>query len=203
LNEEYSQKERQINQEMDSARQKAEQILAQAKADAERSKNQIIKEAKEQRDKILRQARLQSDELIQQADKSRQLLISELEQRIEKEAVIKASELIQSSLPEQFKQSAHAYWIEDLIKNGFSELKHLAIPEGINEVKVISAFPLTEQQRASLSKGLRQLLNRDITLKEELDPKVVVGIIVNIGSLVLDGSLKNKIRQQTSGINAR
>jgi ATP synthase F1 delta subunit len=159
-----------------------------------------MKEAETEKDRLLKQARSQSEEIIQQADRSRQLLITELEERIAKGAVEKACELIQTTLPEQFKRDVHSQWIEKLISESFEQLKHLQVPKEIREVKVTSAFSLTEEQRKNLSKKLKQLLGREIVLNVETDSKIVVGLIITIGSLVLDGSLKNKIQKHAQGM---
>jgi len=47
-----------------------------------------------------------------------------------------------------------------------------------------------------LSKKLKSLLSTDIPIKEEVDPRIVAGMVIHIGSLVLDGSLKNKIQEK-------
>ena len=104
--------------------------------------------------------------------------------------------LIEETLPEQFKQDAHAHWVEDLIKSGFSELERLHIPPDMQEARIISAFALNEEQKRGINKRLKDALGREIAVKEEVDPKVVAGLIITMGSLVLDGSLKNRIRQK-------
>ena len=197
LNHDYTKKEQEINRQLQEAQKKSQNILKEAQEEAEKLKAQIIKESESERDKILNQARAQSDTVIQQAEKSRQALISELEERIEREAVNKACELMQATLPEQFKQDAHLHWVEELLENGFSQLEHLQFPQGIQEIKITSAFPLTEGQRKNLSKKLKNVLGYEVVLKEEVEPKVVAGLIITIGSLVLDGSLKNKIQEKT------
>ena len=59
-----------------------------------------------------------------------------------------------------------------------------------------SAFPLSDKQQNSLSKKLKEALGKDIEIKEESDPSVVAGLVIILGSLVLDGSLKNKIQEK-------
>ena len=196
LNQDYSKKEKEIDRQLEEARKKSEEMLAKAGEEAERQKNHIIKEVEIERDKILNQSRIKSEEIIQQADKSRQLLVSELDERIAKEAVDKACELIQDTLPEEFKHDIHSRWTEELIEDSFSRLERLRIPEEIQEAKITSAFSLNERQRKDFSKKINKMLKHDVTLKEEIDPKLVAGIIVTIGSLVLDGSLRNKIKEQ-------
>lgn len=196
LNREYGEKERQVNQQLEEVQLKSQEILARAQTEAEKLKVDGLKEIESEKEKILQQTRTQSEEMIQQADRSRQALIHEMEERIAKESVNKACELIQNTLPEQFKQEVHAHWMDELINKGFTRFEKLRIPDDIRDIKITSAYALTEQQRKALTKKLSDTLKRDIALKEEDDPRIVAGFIISIGNLVLDGSLKNKIQEE-------
>ncbi len=196
LNDDYAKKEADLKRQLDEVRQKAEEIVRKAQDEAAQAKAQLMKEAEAQRNKLLQETHTQTEELMQQADKSRQMLLAEIKERISREAVDKACELIQETLPEEFKLKAHEHWIEELIESGFDQLERVKIPEDIKEVKITSAFPLAEGQRKSLAKKLKEALHKDITLKEEVSPRVVAGFIIQIDSLVLDGSLKNKIQER-------
>ncbi|MBU1061813.1 MAG: F0F1 ATP synthase subunit delta, partial [Candidatus Omnitrophica bacterium] len=92
--------------------------------------------------------------------------------------------------------------VRDLIENGFKKIGQLKIIKGIKEIKVLTAFPLSDSDRAELLKKVNKLLGSNMDLKEELDPKIVAGIIVEIGSLVLDGSLRHKILGQVAMLDA-
>lgn len=199
ISRDYSHKEERLNQQLEEAKIKSQNIIREAQAEAEKLRAQNTKDLENQREAIINQARSQSEMIIQQADKSRQALIAELESRIQKEAINKACELMQVTLPEKFRQDVHLYWVKELLDDGFSQLKHLQFPDDINEIKITTAFPLTEEQRKILSKKIKDALGHDIQLKEETEPKVVAGLIISIGSLVLDGSLKNKIEEQAKG----
>jgi F0F1-type ATP synthase delta subunit len=196
MSQDYSKKEQDIQKKLESLKDTTQQILSKAHDDGLKAKEEIIKEAEKERDRIVLQARAKGDEMIKQADKSRRILLDEIEDRVAKEAVSKACDLVQDVLPEEFKQIMHAHWIEELIKNGFSHLKHLSIAEDIEDVVIKSAFSLTEEQRKFLSKKLKEVLGRDVALKEVVEPKMVAGVIITIGSLVLDGSFNNKIQEQ-------
>jgi F-type H+-transporting ATPase subunit b len=196
LSQDMSKKEQQLNKQLEESKQKSQEIINKAQEEAEKLKNQIIKDTEAERDKILTQARSKSEEIIQQADKSRQQLLAEINERIEKEAINKACELIQYTLPDVFKQDVHAHWVKELIEGGFAHLERLRIPTDIKEAKVVSAFSLQPEQRKALDKKLTEALGRDISLKEEIDSKLVAGLVIFIGSLVLDGSLKNKIQER-------
>ncbi|MBN1913180.1 MAG: F0F1 ATP synthase subunit delta [Candidatus Omnitrophica bacterium] len=200
LNREYSEKEKEVNRKLEEVQLKSQEILARAQSESEKLRDDALKEIESEKERILQAARTHSEEMIKQAERSRQALIQEIEERIAKEAVNKACELIQTTLPEQFKREVHAHWIEELITNGFNQLERLRLPEDVEEIKITSAFALDDRQRKIMVKKLSEALKRNITLKEEIEAKIVAGFIISIGSLVLDGSLKNKIQEQAKGI---
>ncbi|MCX5692494.1 MAG: hypothetical protein NTX47_02230 [Candidatus Omnitrophica bacterium] len=186
LNQDYSKKEQDLQKRLEDLKQKTQEILSKAQGEAQQLKESIIKQAEKERDDILSKTRVKGEEMMKQADKSRQLLISEIEERIAREAVSKACELTQYVLPEEFKQIVHIHWLNELIKNGFNQLERLSVAEDIHEINIKSAFDLNEEQRKLLSKKIKEVLSRDITL---------------IGSLVLDGSFKNKIQEQAKKLS--
>lgn len=196
LDEDYTKKENEINRQLDGTKQKTEEMLTQAKKDADELKKEIIKGAEGEKEKIVIQARTQGDDIIKQADKSRQLLLSEIDERISKEAVNKAAELIQLAIPEQFKFEIHTQWVEELISQGFGKISRLQIPKDIQEVKITTAFDLKDKQLKDLSEKLKSVLKRSVKIRENIDKSIVAGLIINIGSLILDGSLKNKIKEK-------
>ncbi len=200
LNDDYAKKEADLKRQLDDVRQKAEEIVRKAQEEAGQAKAQLMKDAEAQKTKLLQETHTQAEELMQQADKSRQMLLDEIKDRIAKEAVDKACELIQETLPEQFKLKVHEYWMEELLESGFAQLERLKIPENIKEVKITCAFALNEGQRKNLTKKLKEALGKDITLKEEVNPRVVAGFIIHIDSLVLDGSLKQKIQERARNV---
>ena len=200
LSQDYSKKEAEITRQLEEVKQKSQEILDKAHEEAEKTKMQIVKDAQAESEKLLKRAQTQGEEMIKQADKTRQQLLIEIEERIAKEAVNKAGELIQHVLPENFKQDIHAQWVEELIESGFSRIERLRIAKDIQEARVNTAYSLNKAQREGLAKKVKEVLGHDVTLKEELDPKVVAGITITIGSLVLDGSLKNKIKEQAKNI---
>lgn len=195
MSRDYDEKGRQINEQLQEAEVKAQEIVSGAQNEAEKLKSDTIAQAQGERDKIIQAARAQAEEMIQQADKSRNQLLLEINERIAKEAVNRACDLIHVSLPEEFRKAVHAQWVQDLIENGFPKNKGLVLPAGIEEVNVICAFALNDEQRKLILKKLKDFFGQELTIKEQVDPKVVAGLIVNVGSLVLDGSLKNKIKR--------
>jgi F-type H+-transporting ATPase subunit delta len=70
--------------------------------------------------------------------------------------------------------------------------------EGSIQARLITALPVTEEQKAVLSKALKQRLGRDIQLDSSVDPRLLGGAIIRAGDLVIDGSVQGKLARLAS-----
>ena len=59
--------------------------------------------------------------------------------------------------------------------------------------EVTSAHPLDEDQVAALKAKLRQRLGRDVAIDRTVDPAILGGLIVKLGSQRIDGSIRTKL----------
>ncbi len=72
--------------------------------------------------------------------------------------------------------------------------KHLtAKARGEVAAEVTSAEPLSEKHVADLKAALKASLGRDVTLATTVDPSLIGGLIVKVGSRMIDGSLRTKL----------
>jgi F0F1-type ATP synthase membrane subunit b/b' len=192
-------KEEEIKKQFEDAKRQSQEIISNAQKDAALQKENVLKSAAEEKVKILAEAQAKADEVIKQADNARLALLNELEAKISEGAVIKAQDLLVKVLPDDFRKEVHARWVKDVTSNGFAELDRLRVPQGISEVKVVSAFRLTDPQREELKSKLKEKLGFEFNLREEDDASLICGVVVNIGSLILDGSLRFKIQGAARG----
>jgi F-type H+-transporting ATPase subunit delta len=64
---------------------------------------------------------------------------------------------------------------------------------GETDAQVTSARPLTGAQVAELKKILKAKLSRDVQLDAKVDPSLLGGLIVKVGSRMIDSSLRTKL----------
>ena len=79
------------------------------------------------------------------------------------------------------------------IAQGFEQLR--ADAERTIEAIVVSASPLGDKERAALAQALKQRLDREVTLKCEIDPRLIGGAVIRAGDLVIDGSVRSKLER--------
>ena len=64
---------------------------------------------------------------------------------------------------------------------------------GETTAEVTSAHPLTDDQVAALQTNLKSRLGRDISVDLTVDPAILGGLMVKVGSQMIDGSIRTKL----------
>lgn len=65
---------------------------------------------------------------------------------------------------------------------------------------VITARPLTDEQKNKIATALKKRLGKEITLNESVDERLLGGAIIRAGDLVIDGSALGKLNRLASVI---
>jgi F-type H+-transporting ATPase subunit delta len=81
--------------------------------------------------------------------------------------------------------------IQDIIK-GYRALAAKA--RGEVTAEVTSAAPLSSEQVAALKETLKASMGKDVTLQARVDPSLLGGLVVKLGSRMIDSSLKTKLQ---------
>lgn len=199
LSREYAIKQEEANKRLQQAKEESEKLLLASKQQAEQIKEKILREAEEMKSKILEEAKQTKKEIVEKAQRNYEFLKNELEQKIEEKAKEKACQLIGGALPEAILRDIHQRLMQESTQKEF-QLGRLNIPEDISEVKVISAFALTDSQRQDLMVRLKKQMTNNFSLVEELDSSLMAGFIIGIGHIVIDASLKNRIQNVARNI---
>jgi F-type H+-transporting ATPase subunit delta len=80
----------------------------------------------------------------------------------------------------------------DMIR-AFNQL--LAKKRGVLEAEVRTPKKLTKAQRANLEGALKQSLGSEVTLRETVDADLIGGLVVKVGSRMIDTSIRTKLNQ--------
>ena len=66
---------------------------------------------------------------------------------------------------------------------------------GLLDVSIISAFPMSDEEKAVLSTSLSASFSKQVKISVEEDSSLIGGIIIRAGDKVIDGSLSGQIQQ--------
>ena len=71
----------------------------------------------------------------------------------------------------------------------------LSAHKGETRAEVTTAFPLTKTQQTALAKQLKARTGRDMALDLAVDPAIMGGLIVKMGSQMIDSSIRTRLNK--------
>lgn len=86
----------------------------------------------------------------------------------------------------------------DTIREEFERLADAAA--GRTHASVVTASPLSDDQRERLTRALSQRTGQQVELRVEVDPSLVGGAIARVGTVVFDGSLETQLARLRSSL---
>ena len=66
---------------------------------------------------------------------------------------------------------------------------------GETTAEIVTAYPLKDDQVAALKQQLRARAGRDVNLDTSVDPDILGGIVVKLGSQMIDASIRTKLNR--------
>ena len=112
------------------------------------------------------------------------------------------ADLLTDLMPRLGIGTLEAHFIRTLLEKGrlpdmpqIVELYEALAEEAQNRlrVRVKSAFPLSPALQEEVRQRFAHYTSKDIVIDQEIDPTLIGGIVAQMGSLVLDGSIRNEL----------
>ncbi len=73
--------------------------------------------------------------------------------------------------------------------------------KGVVRAEVSSALPLSAAERASVKQALDQSTGKDVQMSEKVDPALIGGLVVKLGSRMVDASVRTKLNSIKFAMN--
>jgi len=194
LHEENLAKEEELNAELKRAKEESQAQVQQGKEEAELIIEEANKEATRMRLDQEVQAKAQVEKILAEAKIEAEKLKVSVIKDIQAQSVELASKLIEELLTE-IDKAALQYEFANSIIQEISRLPQEQFSIKSSQAKVTSSFPLLERQRQELKHVLSDKMGSQVELIEELNVKLIGGLTVEAGGMIIDGTLKNKLKR--------
>ena len=83
--------------------------------------------------------------------------------------------------------------------------EYLALLRQLNQIvlaEVISAVPLTDEQQQTIKEKVKSMTNaQQVELNSKIDSDIIGGVIIKVGSQVVDSSLRGQLRRLSLRLN--
>lgn len=77
----------------------------------------------------------------------------------------------------------------------------LNVKESVTNAKIVSAIPLTENEKAALKQKLEKISGNTVILECSVDSSLLGGVVVEMNGTVTDGSLRHRLREVKDVMN--
>ena len=149
-------------------------------------------------EEILKKARVEAEDILSKAHASRDQLAKEMEIAASKKVVDFAAELLRNIYDDKMKALIHGQFIKNFMDQ--AKKSDLASVDLRDQRPILrTAIALTKEDQEPLRKVLAERLGSpDLQLEETVDEKLIAGVALQIGTLSLDGSFANAVRESAN-----
>lgn len=202
LHQDSLEKEGVLNKELERAKVQSQSEIARAKEEA---KN-IIDTARRNAEKITasasESAQLQTKKLIAEAQEKAKKLESEILAGTENKAINLAQDLVRFTFTPKGQEVLHRQLIDELIDE-LKKVDKTKLTVKVDRAEIGTSSPLTPEEKQRLKEILSSKLGYELTLEEKVDASLIVGLVIKLGGLVIDGSLKNKMARAMNALRLK
>ncbi len=192
LHQESLEKEEILNKELQRAKAQSQSEIARSKEEAKK----IIESARKSAEKISLEASERADieirKVMAEAQQKAKSIESEVLAGAEEKSVELSRDLIKLTFTQRGCEALHAQFIEELIEE-LRKLDREKLPVKVDKVEVMTSAALGPAAKKGLKELFSEKLGKDVAIEEKVDDSLIIGIIIRLGGLIIDGSLKNKL----------
>lgn len=192
-------KEDVMRQKMDAHEQEFLKKQAVAQEEMERRRAADEQDLSRLRDRVKSEAKIEADKILGDAQLAKEKIREQLVREMSGKAVEFAGELFKMVVSKNVGEKMNMAFVEELI-GALQDVDETSIHVEANESEFIASHKLDPAQKAKLEALLAQKFGVTISINEKIDPSLLAGLIIKLGSLEIDGSLLNRYREGVSEI---
>lgn len=196
-------KQKDLAEKLEAAEKEYQAKKEESAAIADKLAAQAMDEVRKKEDEILKKARAEAEDIVAKAHGSREQFLKEMEIAASRKMIDFTVEILNRVYDEPFRVLIH----EQFIKNFIAQAKQsdLASVDLHGQSPTIrTAFALKKEEKELLRQVLGERLNLpDLKIEEAVDEKLIAGVAVQIGTLILDGSFSNTVRESAGQVKEK
>jgi len=196
-------KQKDLTEKLEAAEKEYQAKKEESATIADKLAGQAMDEARKKEGEILKKARAEAEDILSKAHGSREQYIREIEITASRKTVDFAADLLSSVYDEKLKLLIHAQFIKNFIEQAKkSDLASVDLQGQHPTIRTAIALKKDEKEQ------LRQVIAEglgvpDLQVDEALDEKLVAGVAMQIGTLLLDGSFANALKESATQVKEK
>ncbi len=199
VEEEVRKKEEDIKREIEDH----EKDFSERKTEAERQLQAHSEEAKREaarlKEQSVAEAKKESTKIIEQAHKNEKKIRDQIARQMEEKTVEYGGRVFKLVFSDLMTADLNKQFINELI-DALDEIEKGSITVDVPDAEIITSHPLDADQKTRLEEILKNKFNEAATITETVDEELLGGLVLKMGSLEIDGSLRNRYKEAVNEV---
>ncbi len=187
-------KEKQLVEKIEEAERVLKEKTDKLESEEKRMKLEAERAANQLHDDIVSKAKSEGEEIIKKAVAAREKYRSEAAIEAETKVIDFCQEMLSGILTNALHEQMHGQLIQDFIGQLETVDMNIVTPS-VRKADVIVAKKLDDAIVAKITEVLTKRLGRALDVKVTEDPKIIGGIVMKFGTLVIDDSLAERLKE--------
>ena len=186
-------KQKELTEKIEAAEKEYNQKKEEAATVIIKLKTEAMDEARQKQDELIKKAKTQAEDLVKKAHESTENYQKEIEKKLRRELIDEAGRLLNSAFSPQITSVLHNELMKEFLERA-QTFDLSSVGAHINTLTIKSPVALKKEERAQLDSFIQAKLKRPIQIEEVVDKNLIAGVLLQFGTLLLDGSLLNYVR---------
>lgn len=196
---EVRKREEAIRREIDEHEKDFTRKKAEAEADLQKRREDGEKEVFRMRDQVLTDGKKEAERIIDTAKKSEEKIRRQISLEMEEKSVDYALQVFKLVFSEKLNEQLNSAFIDELL-DALQEIDASVITIDGNDALFTSSHAMAVPQKTRLEKLLAEKFNVAVKVDEKVDPALLAGLVFKLGSLEIDGSLRNRLQEAAAEV---
>lgn len=199
VEDEVRKKEEDIKREIEEHEKDFNEKKAEADRQLQSQREESKREAARLKEQSIAEAKKESQKIIEQAHKNEQKIKDQIARQMEEKTVEYGGRVFKLVFSDLMTGDLNKQFINELI-DALDEIEKGAITVDSAEATIITSHPLADDQKQRLESVLREKFNEQATISESTDEALLGGLVLKMGSLEIDGSLRNRYQEAVNEV---
>lgn len=188
-------KQKDLSEKIDAGEKELQAKREEAATIVDKMSAQAMDEAHKKEEETLKKARAEAEEILGKAHASREQYIQELRVEVSRKIIDINMDILTFALDASTRELFHDQFVKKFIEQIKKSDLSAVDPKGKTPV-IRTAKPLNKGDKDELVSLLATKLNvPTLEMTETVEEKLIAGVIFQIGTLMMDGSFANAIKE--------
>ena len=194
---EIRKREEAMKQELERHEQEAAARKREADEELESQREELEREAARQKEQALEEARRESAEILEKARKNERRMREQMSMDMDDKAIDVAGRVFQLVFSDRLTETLNAQFTGELI-DALAETDASGITVDATAAAVTASHSLAPEHKERLQRILAEKFDVQGEIDVTIDEELLAGLVLKIGSLEIDGSLRSRYQEAVS-----